>query len=175
MEQVVLSNLVKVMKSGNLDVFHEFYERTKEPIFYNLYALIKSREISEDLLHDTFVKFLKEIKSVDENGSILGYLMSISRNLALDYIKKNRRVEALEDEQNVHSHDTNSDIEAELLLDKIKKILKANEFEIFVLHVLNELSFKEIAKIKHRPIGTILSSYHHALKKIKKEVKYETL
>ena len=56
------------------------------------------------------------------------------------------------------------------LLNRIKEILKDKEFEIFVLHAVNDYTFEEIAKLKHRPLGTILWSYNNAIKKIQKEL-----
>ena len=49
-------------------------------------------------------------------------------------------------------------------------IKKDKEFEIFVLHAVNDYTFEEIAKLKHRPLGTILWSYNNAIKKIQKEL-----
>ena len=60
-------------------------------------------------------------------------------------------------------------------LPNVQGILKDKEFEIFVLHVMNEMSFQEIAEWKKRPLGTILWSYSNSLKKIRKEIPYETV
>lgn len=158
------------MQKGNMEYFNAFYEETKKAVFYNIFALTKSHETSEDLLHDTYVKFLKEIKNIDLNKSIGGYLMMISKNITLDYFKKNNRIELNDEENKYVEKENKNELDQNLLLEKIKGILKEKEFQIFVLHALNDLTFEEIAKIIKRPLGTVIWSYNNSIKKIKKEV-----
>ena len=101
MEERLLKSYIEEMQKGNMEYFNAFYEETKKAVFYNIFALTKSHETSEDLLHDTYVKFLKEIKNIDLNKSIGGYLMMISKNITLDYFKKNNRIELNDEEGNV--------------------------------------------------------------------------
>ena len=173
MEEKSYTAYIKEFKEGDLTRFEEFYEEVKTKVFYNIYALTKSHELAEDLLQETFVKFLNNLQNLDENHAVLGYLMVLSRNLTLDYFKKHNRVGYLEDEEISHSDEY--EIDKNTLLEKIKGILKDKEFEIFTLHVLTELSFKEISELKKRPIGTILWSYNNSIKKIQKELNYEAL
>ena len=170
MGQEDLSYYVIELKKGNQSVFNEFYELTKHKVFYNILAIIKNYELSEDLLQDTYVSFLKNIQKVDVKSSILGYLMVISRNLTLDYIKKNKRVRNIDEEVDVLSSTDEETIESSILIEKIKKILKDKEFEIFILHAMNDLTFDEISKLVNRPLGTIIRSYNNSIKKIQKEI-----
>lgn len=168
MEEALLKEYVMEMKNGDMSRFNDFYELTKRSIFYNIYALSKHHETSEDLLQDTYMKFLKELPNIDVSKSIGGYLMVISRNLTLDYFKKNNRL--MEFDEDVHGDEHHHNVDYDLLLNRIKGILKDKEFEIFVLHAVNDYTFEEIAKLKHRPLGTILWSYNNAIKKIQKEL-----
>ena len=170
MEERLLKSYIEEMQKGNMEYFNAFYEETKKAVFYNIFALTKSHETSEDLLHDTYVKFLKEIKNIDLNKSIGGYLMMISKNIALDYFKKNNRIELNDEENKYVEKENKNELDQNLLLEKIKEILKEKEFQIFVLHALNDLTFEEIAKIIKRPLGTVIWSYNNSIKKIKKEV-----
>ena len=170
MEERLLKSYIEEMQKGNMEYFNAFYEETKKAVFYNIFALTKSHETSEDLLHDTYVKFLKEIKNIDLNKSIGGYLMMISKNITLDYFKKNNRIELNDEENKYVEKENKNELDQNLLLEKIKEILKEKEFQIFVLHALNDLTFEEIAKIIKRPLGTVIWSYNNSIKKIKKEV-----
>ena len=165
-----LENYVVQFKKGNFDLFDDFYEQVKRPCFYNIYSLIKNHDLSEDLLQETFVRFLKSVSTLDENENVLGYLILISRNITLDYIKKHSRVREFYEHEDVESRDEN-EIDKTILLDKVSKILKKDQLEIFTLHVLSELTFEEIAKIMKRPLGTILWSYNNSIKKLRKEIK----
>ena len=83
-----LKKYLKEFQQDNLLHFNEFYESTKKAVFYNILSFIKSHETSEDILQDTYVKFLKHVKEIKSHSSILGYLIMISKNLSLDYLKK---------------------------------------------------------------------------------------
>ena len=56
------------------------------------------------------------------------------------------------------------------LLDKIKNILSKKEYEVFILHILGEYSFKEISEIKKIPLGTLTWTYQEARKKLEIEL-----
>ena len=98
--------------------------------------------------------------------------MTTSRNLSYDYYKKHNRIVDLENEYLIGEEDANK-VDEEILIKKIRNILNDNEFRIFILHVLSELTFEEIKKIIHKPIGTITWTYMNSLKKIRKEIKDE--
>lgn len=172
-EEERVKELFLYLKKGEMEYFDEFYELLKNKIFYNILSLTKSYDLSEDLLQETFVKFLTNIQNIDSNESIQGYLMLLSRNLTLDYFKKNNRLSQFDEtNEDVISKDKD-EIDKNILLSKIKKILKDKEFEIFTLHVLNELTFEEISKLIKKPVGTVLWSYNNSIKKIRKEVKLD--
>ena len=42
--------------------------------------------------------------------------------------------------------------------------------EVVTLHVINDLKFKEIAKIMKKPLGTVLWIYNKAIKKLRDKV-----
>ena len=62
-------------------------------------------------------------------------------------------------------------IDKDLILKKIRDILNKKEVDIFILHVLGDLGFNEIAEIQNKPLGTVLWSYNNSIKKLRKELK----
>lgn len=73
---------------------------------------------------------------------------------------------------NVCDNDTKEQDNFELL-EKISQILKPQEFQIVVLHVINGLTHKEIAKITKRPLGSITWAYNNAMAKVRRELQNE--
>ena len=84
MEEVRIKQLVILIKEGNLSYFDEFFNATKNQVFYNILSITKNRTISEDLLQETYIKFLNSINKVDVDSSILGFLirLAISSNVS---------------------------------------------------------------------------------------------
>ena len=87
--------LFRCLQNNQMEYFDEFYNLLKQKIFYNIFSLTKSYPLSEDLLQETFVKFLQNLQNINSDDSVQGYLMLLSRNLTLDYFKKNNRVNLL--------------------------------------------------------------------------------
>ena len=126
--------------------------------------------MSEDLLQETYAKFLTNIKNIDDKVNVLGYLMVMSKNITLDYFKKNNRIETL-NEEDISFEDNK--IHETMLVSKIKEILNDIEFKILILHILGELTFNEIKDIVKKPLGSVLWIYNKSLKKVIKELNYE--
>ena len=165
-----LNEVFLELKRGDQSHFNWFYENSKKQLFYNILSYTKNYELSEDLLQETYVKFLTNIKNIDDKVNILGYLMVMSKNITLDYFKKNNRIETL-NEEDISFEDNK--IHETMLVSKIKEILNDIEFKILILHILGELTFNEIKDIVKKPLGTVLWIYNKSLKKVRKELNYE--
>ena len=90
-----LNEVFLELKRGDQSHFNWFYENSKKQLFYNILSYTKNYELSEDLLQETYVKFLTNIKNIDDKVNVLGYLMVMSKNITLDYFKKNNLIETL--------------------------------------------------------------------------------
>ena len=165
-----LNEVFLELKRGDQSHFNWFYENSKKQLFYNIFSYTKNYELSEDLLQETYVKFLTNIKNIDDRVNVLGYLMVMSKNITLDYFKKNNRIETL-NEEDISFEDNK--IHETMLVSKIKEILNDIEFKILILHILGELTFNEIKDIVKKPLGTVLWIYNKSLKKVRKELNYE--
>lgn len=165
-----LNEVFLELKRGDQSHFNWFYENSKKQLFYNILSYTKNYELSEDLLQETYVKFLTNIKNIDDKVNVLGYLMVMSKNITLDYFKKNNRIETL-NEEDISFEDNK--IHETMLVSKIKEILNDLEFKILILHILGELTFNEIKDIVKKPLGTVLWIYNKSLKKVRKELNYE--
>ena len=165
-----LNEVFLELKRGDQSHFNWFYENSKKQLFYNILSYTKNYELSQDLLQETYVKFLTNIKNINDKVNVLGYLMVMSKNITLDYFKKNNRIETLNEED--ISFEDNKIYET-MLVSKIKEILNDIEFKILILHILGELTFNEIKDIVKKPLGTVLWIYNKSLKKVRKELNYE--
>ncbi len=172
-----LYDLLVSFQNGNEHAFKILYEDVKNPIFYNILAIVKDHLVAEDLLQDTFVRFLSNSHKIKPKESILGYLMVISKNIALDYLKKVKERFIEEDETHHLKSEDNvvSDVNQENILNKLKVILNDKEFQIFILHIINGMTFEEISKFLKIPLGTATYTYNNSIKKIKTIIKEEDI
>ena len=91
-----LYTLIREYLLGNDSSFNKFYDDTKKKVFANIYSYVKNEVIAEDILSDVYIKFLENVNKIKKNESILGLLYVISKNLSLNYIKKNKRIDTIE-------------------------------------------------------------------------------
>ena len=65
-----LQDLFLKLQEGDFTFFDTFYERSKNVVFYNILSYTKNYDISEDILQETYVKFLAAINNINKNVNI---------------------------------------------------------------------------------------------------------
>lgn len=103
MTNIERHTLLQEYLEGKEKSFNLFFNDVKKPVFFNIYSYVKSYEISEDLLQETFLELLKNTKKIKKSEDLLGYLIVISKNKALNYIKKNKRIITESDLENTET------------------------------------------------------------------------
>ena len=98
-------------------------------------------------------------------------MYTITKNICLNLLKKQKRHELIEGEISDTSTMENLDDESSIILEIAKEILNDHEFRVLILHVVDCYKFKDIAKITNSLETTVRWQYNNALKKIKKEYK----
>ena len=93
---------------------------------------------AEDIVSDTFIEFFNKSSSI--NSSIKSYLTVISKNKALDYIKKNKPVTYLDNDtlsllSNKIETITFVSDDLNQLLVKMSKHISNEDIKIIILHL----------------------------------------
>lgn len=150
------------------------------PLKNKLYAFamsfLSNSEEARDIVQDVMVKIWEENKSIEEYRSIEAWCMTLTRNRALDRIKrKDYRQEDVTQMYDLHELTDSPDVilEKTELLSKIKKLvstLPAKQREIFVLRDYQEHSYEEIAEILQIELNQVKVYLHRARKFIKEEI-----
>ena len=114
--------------------------------------------------------FLNHIDKYKKNTNYFNFLVTIARNLAINEYHKQKRM--VYDEEYIYSVKEESPTDVPDLF-YLLDYLNEKEREIVILHMIDNLKFKEIAKMKDKPLGTILWLYNKAIKKLKRKVEEE--
>ena len=165
-----LKELLIQLQNDKMEYFDEFYNLTKNKVFYMAYSILQDYHLSEDILQDTYIKFLKHKKKVKVDGNILSYLLEISKNLSLNYVKKHQKVVNIDNIVFKYEEQYQEEFEELKLVKDMKKILNENEFQIIILRIINELTNNEIATLLNKPLGTVLWTYNNAIKKLRRDL-----
>ena len=165
-----LKELLIQLQNDKMEYFDEFYNLTKNKVFYMAYSILQDYHLSEDILQDTYIKFLKHKKKVKVDGNILSYLLEISKNLSLNYVNKHKKVFNIDNIVFKYEEQYQEKFEELKLVKDMKKILNENEFQIVILKIINELTNNEIAQLLNKPLGTVLWTYNNAIKKLRRDL-----
>ena len=157
-----LEDIIEEFRVGNYDSFDEFYHQTNKQLYVFIYDIIRNRQSSEDLLQETYMRFLNHIDKYKKNTNYFNFLVTIARNLAINEYHKQKRM--VYDEEYIYSVKEESPTDVPDLF-YLLDYLNEKEREIVILHMIDNLKFKEIAKMKDKPLGTILWLYNKAIKK----------
>lgn len=97
-EQDELARLLQATARGDRQAFAQLYEMTAPRLLGAGVRILKRREAAEDVLQDLFVKVWHRASEYHaERGSVLTWLYSVQRYLALDRLRAQRPVEALDE------------------------------------------------------------------------------
>ena len=159
-----------------------------------LYWLAGSREQTEDLLQEVFLRVVQALPRYTHRGRFEGWLFRIAANLVRDRIRQTRRaptaisMSAAGDDQDEANHGAGWDRsdgsetgpEAPLILrEQIDRMqaalgqLSAAEREVIMLRHYSERSFAEIAELMGTPLGTALARAHRGLAKLRRIMESE--
>ena len=164
---VTLKQMIRQFKVKEYQSFDLFYEQTKQKVFFAVINIIKDESLVDDIMQETYLKFLKNIDKVKSDGNVSAYLQRIARNLAIDlYNERKKEVygddifETIPAEEETHQEE----------IFEILEMLEPDEKEVVTLHIINDLKFREIAEMMDKPLGTVLWLYQKSLKKLKEKV-----
>lgn len=172
MDNEELYLLVTRYIDGDDYAFTTLYNLTKNKVFANIYSYVRSEAIAEDILSETYVNFINNIHKIKKDQSILGLLYVISRNLSLNYIKKHKKEEFLEDQNIVVSKDEGikSSLDYQDIILTMKKVLNEDMFKVVMMRLVLEMEYSEISSLLKRKESTIRWMYAEGIKKVKEEL-----
>jgi RNA polymerase sigma factor (sigma-70 family) len=159
------------LAAGDATALQPLYEKHGRALLRFSAAMCRSRQVAEDLVHDTFVALLREPCAFDPAlGSVYGYLCGVLRHRVSRYYRQERRWVALDTEDESAeptspAHNPADEIarsEETAAFRRAMLELPLPHREIIALCDLEELPYATVAHILQVPIGTVRSRLHRA-------------
>ncbi|MFP5225882.1 MAG: sigma-70 family RNA polymerase sigma factor [Actinomycetota bacterium] len=145
--------LVAAARNGEVTAFEAMYEKYHRRIFAHAMRRVSDKMIAEDVAHDTFLKAFTRIWQLRSPDDLLPWLRAISSRLCVDHHRRDSRVvyfdevrvEPEEDDPVQYIRDPR-DIDA---VRCALAELPERQRRILVAHVLEEISYRELAEREH--------------------------
>ena len=158
--------------------FSELIKQNKQ----NVRNIIKkiTNEQNEDIEQEVYIKIWQNQSKYEEKGKLKGWIGTIAKNLAKDYLKSSyvKNTTITEEEKLNEIKDKKQTPELTLIQNERQKLiinainaLKPKFKEVVMLYEIEQLSYQQIARKIKTPIGTVKSRLYNAKKELAQSLK----
>ena len=164
-----LEDCIARIAGGDKDALADLYSRTRPAVYGFALSIVKNAHDAEDILHDACLQVWNAAGGYRRQGKPMAWVLTITRNLALDRLRQHSRTQTLphEDWQALPEEASPVTAEDRMMLEALLSVLEDQERQIVTLHALTGLKHREIAALLGLPLPTVLSKYSRALKKLR--------
>ena len=175
--------LVRNYIAGDEGALATLISRHQSKIYGFIYSKISDRDASDDIFQDTFIKVIKTLKSnsYNEEGKFLPWVMRIAHNLIVDHFRRNKKMPMFRETEEFSIFSVMSDnepnIESTMITEQVESDLQrlieelpADQKEVLVMRMYQDLSFKEISELTGVSINTALGRMRYALMNLRKVI-----
>ncbi|HIS18836.1 MAG TPA: RNA polymerase sigma factor [Candidatus Coprovivens excrementavium] len=168
----LLEDYIGGMIEQDKNALVNFYEMTKEAIYGFILSIIVNKDDADDIFQEVYIKIYENSSKYKKEGKPLAWIMTITKNLCYEKIRKRKNHVDIEEVYNVGFDDKDSKrIEDRMILNMLLNKITEEERTIIMLHIVSGMKYREISKTLNLSLSTVLSKYHRALKKMKNYLK----
>ena len=185
MSDMLDKELVMRYREGDVASFQVLVDHYQNKIYSYVLMLVKDKQLADDIFQDTFLKIIRTIKAgvYKEEGKFIQFAMRIAHNLIIDHFRKAKRLPMVDPTKEDYDMLDNArfmdpSIEermvAEQTYDDVRKMIEflpAEQREVLVMRMYDDMSFKEIAEATNVSINTALGRMRYALINLRKMAK----
>lgn len=130
------------------DAFAAFYERSARPLWAYLARVSGDAALADDLLQESYVRFLCADVKLDGEVSARRYLFRIASNLMKDYWRK-PKTDSMDEvpEEHFRAEGSAGQVESAMMLGPALKQMKPRERQLLWLAYAEGYSHREIAEV----------------------------
>jgi len=166
-----ISRIATRARGGDPEAFRSIFARYGRPVLGFIYNLVGDRPHAEDLTQETFVRAYRKLATVQEETRLSTWLFGIARNVVHEAIREKSRQRKIElDEEAGASIGTsgagpyqqfvNGELQRAIRL--ALEALPEDHRLVFVLKMLHNLSYDEIAQVTGSSVGKLKTDLHRA-------------
>ncbi|MDG2166712.1 MAG: RNA polymerase sigma factor [Opitutales bacterium] len=171
--------IMQAVKNGELSELSYLYSWYHLRLLGFFYKLSGDRDLSEDLVQETFWRILRYRKSYKSENSFKGWMFQVGRNLFYDQMNKNKpgRVVSMADVQfesassGILPDESAEKNERSVLLKQAMDKLPEDKKEILILSRYEHLSYAEIGDILGCSEGAVKVRVFRAMEQLRIQFK----
>ena len=178
--------LVLAARKGDRDAFKTLFERYHRRAYALAFGVLRHQDDALDVVQDAFIKAHKYLDKFEGNSSFYTWLYRIVMNLAIDHLRKHRRIKPVELDESRLEESADEGLIPRILggnpsralqdkeirgrIDGALAELSENHRSVLVMRELEGLSYEEMAQAMNCSKGTIMSRLFHARRNMQKRL-----
>lgn len=181
MTEQLFEQCIRKIRQGDRDGLKQIYEAYIAYIYSIVYGVLHNKENAEDVTSEFFIRMWTTIADQYQFGNKhRTYLARIAHNMAIDFLRKNKKEDTTQDIQEViDAGVTNTTITTaqesiddsvieNMTIKEVIGTLKEQEQQILNIKIFGGLTFAEIAQVLKLPMGTVTWRYRTAIEKLRR-------
>lgn len=170
--KISIDKLAVKAQSGDSEAFAQIYDELVKPVYRYIFYRVDDA-IAEDLTEETFFKAWQNLKQYKKGKHpFSSWVFKIAHNLVVDYYRKNRTTEEIDERMADPQQTSNPAYQADIKLTQIRlrkviRRLPENYQQVIILKYINELDNKEIASVIGKSEGAVRTLQFRALARLR--------
>lgn len=176
-----ITDLIEKARQKDQKAFNTLLNTYWSDVYRFQLSKTEDEDEAEDITIKTFSKAFDKIDLYNESYNFKTWLISISKNIFLDHLRKQRTETISINKKESEAYkisDESPSAEDQLIIDQnlaqllnYLKLLKPHYQEIINLRYFREMSYKEMAEVLNEPIGNIKIKLSRAKKLLAEIIK----
>jgi len=176
----IVEDAVSRARTGDADAFHLIFRRYSKPLLSFIYNLIGDRDQAEELVQETFVRAYRRLGSLREESYLSTWLFGIARNVVREVIRRkysDRPLVGLEDVGAADPRSFAAGPDEPLMAHELRRAVRAalaglpeDGRVVFVLKVIHQMKYRQIARITGSSVGKLKTDLHRARRQMRQRL-----
>jgi RNA polymerase sigma-70 factor (ECF subfamily) len=164
--------LVLRCKRGSTEALRRIYEKYKTDMLVLAMALLNDKSAAEDVMHDIFLSFVRDIEKFSLTGSLKGYLLTCVANRVRNLNKTKRQQSVELNPSESVSHSSDEPLQTIMCNEQLRQLSNAmaqlpyEQREVIMLHFQAGMTFRTIGKSLGVSANTAKSRYRYSIEKL---------
>ncbi|PEE05059.1 sigma-70 family RNA polymerase sigma factor [Bacillus pseudomycoides] len=177
MDEIELKEWLQRMAFGDQQAFQVIYEFTCKDIYRTVAFLVVDKQDVEDIVNEVYIQIWKSVVNYDVNRSFRFWLHGLIVKQVQDWRRKSWRRFRIFEKKKMYAQDQFYIVDEDILhketrneLGELVQKLSYKHREVIIMRYFHEYSLDEIATLLNKPVGTVKSRLHTALKRLRIEM-----
>jgi RNA polymerase sigma-70 factor, ECF subfamily len=156
------------MSGNNLqNKFSDYVIKNKESHYRFVYSYVKNVDDALDIVQEAIYKAISSIDSLKGKDHIKPWFYRILANTSLDFLRKQRKIETVDEEVLSGLKGGRVDNYQDFDLQKAMEDLPSKYRSVIILRYFEDLKIEEIAEVLNENVNTVKTRLYKSLEKLR--------